>query len=415
MDKAVEHHSTAEGAVDGGDRGRASVLAPPTDLRRPPLSAPPRAEEGGARKVSEATLELRGVAKSYEADVPVLTGIDLTVGHGERLSLLGPSGSGKTTLLDLLAGFIYPDDGEIRIGGRDQSRVPTSKRNIGIVFQSHALFPHLSVWENVAFGLRARRVPKAELASRVEGALDLVGLAAMMKRRPSQLSGGQQQRVAFARAVVLDPSVLLLDEPFASLDTALRKAMRVELVALQEKLGIPTVLVTHDQEEALAFGHRVALLRDGVIAQIGSPEDVYEHPASRYVADFIGAANFVPATVVEVREGMATVRTGSGGVLDCDIGANPEELTKGDAVDVLLRPHWLSVRQASDDGRRGNELSGVVRRATYFGNAVEYDIELGTTMVVARVADATEELRPGDPTTVGWGARTPRALKREGR
>ena len=240
-----------------------------------------------------ATLVLDGLRKSFGAE-PVVNGISLSVEQGEFLTLLGPSGCGKTTTLNLVAGFLSPDAGRIAIGGRDVTSVPPHHRDIGLVFQDYALFPHRTVAENVGFGLRMRKVGRAEIQRRVAEALALVQLAGLADRRPGQLSGGQRQRVALARALVIRPSVLLLDEPLSNLDLKLREDMRLEISGLQRRLGITTILVTHDQGEALVMSDRVAVMRGGRIAQVADPATLYTRPADRFIADFIGAMNLLP-------------------------------------------------------------------------------------------------------------------------
>lgn len=357
-------------------------------------------------------VEVRDVSKSYEQGVPVLRDASLTVAQGERLSLLGPSGSGKTTLLDLMAGFIFPDQGQILIGGVDQTGVGTHKRNIGIVFQNHALFPHMSIWENVAFGLRSRHIHRSEIKERVAASLEMVGLASTADRRPKQLSGGQQQRVAFARAIVLNPAVLLLDEPFASLDTALRTSMRLELIRLQEELGIPAVLVTHDQEEALAFGHSVSLLNAGRIEQTGSPEEMYEEPVSRYVANFIGAANFISGQVLSVMDSKVKVRIEGGSVLDCAIPPGGSEVSVKEDIQVLFRPHWFKARAKASTPTEPH-LSGTVSRATYYGSTVEYEIEVANFSVLVRAGGGSDLLASGERIDLTWGDKIPLVLPLE--
>src|SRR5580692_4104607 len=238
------------------------------------------------------------VALTKRFNEVAVDGIDLQIASGEFFSLLGPSGCGKTTTLRLIAGFEQPTSGQILLDGIDVSAVPPHKRNVNTVFQSYALFPFLPVFDNVAFGLRNRKLPAAELSSRVSAALGLVKLEAFGKRRPAQLSGGQQQRVALARALVLQPSVLLLDEPLGALDAKLRRSLKVELKALQEQVGITFLYVTHDQEEALTMSDRLAVMRDGKIVQLGQPTEVYEEPSDTYVADFLGVSNLMEVDVV---------------------------------------------------------------------------------------------------------------------
>jgi putative spermidine/putrescine transport system ATP-binding protein len=252
--------------------------------------------------MAEAALQLCALTKRFGA-LTAVDAIDLSVAPGEFVTLLGPSGCGKTTTLNMIAGFIAPDAGGIRLQGRAVEALPPFRRDLGLVFQDYALFPHMTVAENVGFGLRMRRVPRGEMAQRVAEALELVQLSGLGERRPLQLSGGQRQRVALARALVIRPAMLLLDEPLSNLDLKLREEMRVEISALQRRLGIATVFVTHDQGEALTMSDRVAVMRQGHIEQIGTPGDIYERPATRFVAGFIGAAN-----VIDEREGVAVIR-----------------------------------------------------------------------------------------------------------
>ena len=241
--------------------------------------------------MSEPALRISGIGKRYGATVAV-DGLDLAVAQGEFVTLLGPSGCGKTTTLGLVAGFVAPTHGEIFLNGRPVAGLPPYKRDIGVVFQDYALFPHLTAGENIAFGLRMRKIPQAEIAHQLRDALELVQLAGLADRRPLELSGGQRQRVALARALVIRPALLLLDEPLSNLDLKLREEMRIEIAALQRRLGITTVFVTHDQGEALVMSDRIAVMNAGRIEQVGTPADIYERPATRFVAEFIGRMNF---------------------------------------------------------------------------------------------------------------------------
>src|SRR5580698_6888316 len=265
-------------------------------------------------------VELVSLTKRF-AEVAV-DNIDLQIASGEFFSLLGPSGCGKTTTLRLIAGFEQPTAGKILLDGTDVSAVPPHRRNVNTVFQSYALFPFLTVFDNVAFGLRNRKVPAGQITSRVNTALDLVKLGSYGKRRPGQLSGGQQQRVALARALVLEPAVLLLDEPLGALDAKLRRSLKVELKALQEQVGITFLYVTHDQEEALTMSDRLAVMRDGKIVQVGPPSAVYEEPADTYVADFLGVSNLMAVNIVERGPGSCcSVKLGES-VLQVDHGGD---------------------------------------------------------------------------------------------
>ncbi|MBM3568301.1 MAG: ABC transporter ATP-binding protein [Alphaproteobacteria bacterium] len=281
----------------------------------------------------------------------ILDDVSLQVNKGEFFAFLGPSGSGKTTLLRLIAGFGTPGSGRILIGGRDVSRVPPWRRNVGMVFQNYALWPHMSVGANVAFGLEQRRRPRAEIQARVAAALDLVGLADYADRRPAQLSGGQQQRVALARTLVIEPDVLLLDEPLSNLDAQLRVEMRAELVALQRKIGLTTIYVTHDQEEANAIADRMAVLDQGRIRQLGRPIELYDRPADAFVAGFLGTANLIPAegggrwvlrpqdiTLVEAGRGRLRGRVVQAEFLGASVR---HRIAVGDAVLIVDEPHRL--------------------------------------------------------------------------
>jgi len=257
--------------------------------------------------VADPALRLVGIEKHY-ATVAAVAGINLEVSEGEFVTLLGPSGCGKTTTLGLIAGFFPPTAGEIYLKGRPVADLPSFRRDIGVVFQDYALFPHMSAAANVAFGLRMRNVPQPEITKRVADALDLVQLVGLGERRPLQMSGGQRQRVALARALVINPTVLLLDEPLSNLDLKLREEMRIEIAAIQRRLGITTVFVTHDQSEALVMSNRIAVMNAGRIEQIGEPADIYERPATRFVAEFIGRMNMFAGEVTPSR----TVRTAAG-------------------------------------------------------------------------------------------------------
>src|ERR1700729_1496553 len=285
--------------------------------------------------------------------------IDLAIASGEFFSLLGPSGCGKTTTLRLIAGFEQPTAGQILLDGVDVSGIPPHKRNVNTVFQSYALFPFLTVFDNVAFGLRNRKLPAAELTSRVNAALALVKLEAFGKRRPAQLSGGQQQRVALARALVLQPSVLLLDEPLGALDAKLRRSLKVELKALQEQVGITFLYVTHDQEEALTMSDRLAVMRHGKIVQLGSPHEVYEEPADTYVADFLGVSNLMEVDVIE---------RGPGARCQVKLGESVLEVEHGgadvaDHTHAVIRPERVRVEEFGSEGP--NRDPGMVERVGF--------------------------------------------------
>ena len=313
-------------------------------------------------------IELVSLTKRF-AEVAV-DNIDLQIASGEFFSLLGPSGCGKTTTLRLIAGFEEPTSGRILLDGADVSAVPPHKRNVNTVFQSYALFPFLTVFDNVAFGLRNRRLPKPEMEQLVYSALELVKLRSFEKRRPGQLSGGQQQRVALARALVLQPSVLLLDEPLGALDAKLRRSLKVELKALQEQVGITFLYVTHDQEEALTMSDRLAVMRDGKIVQIGPPTEVYEQPADTYVADFLGVSNLMPVTMVSRGPGArCEVRLGES-VLTVEHGGQDAP----DQSHAVIRPERVRIEEFGSAGP--NRVPAMVERLVYLGSSTQVFLRL---------------------------------------
>ncbi len=346
-----------------------------------------------------SAIQLVGVSKAY-GNVPAVVDCSLEVPDGQLLALLGPSGCGKTTLLRLLGGFLRPDGGGIWIGDRDVAGLPPFRRNIGFMFQSYALFPHLTVWDNVAFGLRMRRrfrgAPDAE-RGQIRRHLDLVRLAGCDDRYPHQLSGGQQQRVALARALAIEPDVLLLDEPLGSLDKKLREEMELELKALQRKLGVTTVFVTHDQDEALAIADRIAVMRAGRIEQVGMPDEVYEAPRTRFVSDFIGVSNFFEGAIVGMDAGRARFCTSAGIELAVAVGERG-----GSVVGVMVRPEKIAVRRAPPDLPCPNVFPSTVTDVVYQGTFTRVVAKLGRSDVTAVVQNAgrggeTSDLRPGLP------------------
>ena len=299
--------------------------------------------------------------------------VSLTVEEGEMFTLLGPSGCGKTTLLRLLAGFYTPDAGEIRFGDRVVNEIPPHQRGIGMVFQNYALWPHMTVTENVCYGLKLRKVSASDMATRSRAVLDKVGLSGLGERYPGQLSGGQQQRVALARALVLNPLMLLLDEPLSNLDAKIRVQVRSEIRKLQKELGITAVYVTHDQEEALAMSDRIAVFNLGNACQIGPPKALYERPANRFVADFIGINNLIDGTVrtVEGTERSLRAVTPLG-----EIGAiHDGRLRAGDRCVICIRPENITLNGGIGDGR--NSFSGRIALTAYLGNTLRYDVDVG--------------------------------------
>ena len=320
-------------------------------------------------------VEVERLLKRY-GDTIAVDQVSLETRREEFLTLLGPSGCGKTTILRCIAGFVRPDAGRVRIGSKDVTEVPPYRREIGMVFQSYALFPHLTVFENVAFGLRVRRLPRLEIAPRVHRALDLVKLVGLAGRLPRQLSGGQQQRVALARALVYEPRVLLLDEPLSNLDAKLRVEMRAEIRAIQRRLGLTAIYVTHDQEEALSVSDRVAVMRSGRIEQMDTPATVYDRPANAFVAGFVGVSNLLPGEVVSSDGGTTVARLGGG----LDVRAAGVSVGAGRPVWIMARPETIRIER---EGRAGR-LMGKVGGVTLLGSVVRVGVELppGIAVVV---------------------------------
>jgi putative spermidine/putrescine transport system ATP-binding protein len=347
--------------------------------------------------IGGASIELIDVRRSF-GRVNAVDGVSLQIAPGEFFTLLGPSGSGKTTLLHLLAGFQHPEHGDIVIDGNSVKSLPPFRRGIGVVFQSYALFPHLTVAENVAFPLRVRHVSRAETAKRVQAALTLVDLGDYGERRISQLSGGQQQRVALARAFVFEPRLLLMDEPLSALDAKLRRGMRLEIKALQKKLGVTVVYVTHDQDEALAMSDRIAVMNNGRIEQLDTPAGLYERPASRFVADFIGESNLIEGTVIgPVGEGIVEVATASQRYRV----AVHEMPAVGSRVDLAIRQEAFTIRGAET---MSNNLSGRVVSTVYGGDHSIVQVDIGDDMVVTVKKPAQDGVSPtvGQSVTIGW-------------
>ena len=323
-----------------------------------------------SRGVAEPTaVTLDRVTKRF-GELTAIDQISLAVRRGELMTLLGPSGCGKTTLLNLVAGFLLPESGEIAIDGRQVTNIPTYRREIGIMFQNYALFPHMNVAENVGYGLRMRRLPKPEIARRVTDALALVKLEGVNDRKPRQLSGGQQQRVALARALIIRPKVLLLDEPFSALDRNLRAAMQVELKDIQRKLGVTTIFVTHDQSEALSLSDRIAVIAEGRIRHLGAPGEIYRRPADRFVASFIGDVNVLSARLERNDGATATVAVGGARVL---VPAGPlKAVEPGGTVDLFLRPEDLRVAREGE----GIAAHGNVAAQIYQGGHIDLYVEV---------------------------------------
>jgi len=350
-----------------------------------------------------ARLEIERLAKHFGPTVAVHE-VSLDVRDGEFVVLLGPSGCGKTTTLRMIAGFIAPTAGRVRLGGQDVTALPPWKRNAGMVFQSYALFPHLTVAENVAFGLEMRKVPRSEIASRIAEALRLVRLSGLSERLPRQLSGGQQQRVALARALAKNAPLMLFDEPLSNLDAKLRETVRVEIRELQHELGITTVMVTHDQEEALIMADRLVVMSEGSVRQVGSQRDLYERPADRFVAGFVGRSNLLAGTVV----GPGRFQTDGGISIACLDGA------LGPGV-IALRPERLVLGPAS--AGLENQVSGTVELVSYLGSSIDVHVRVSPAdrVVVSQPNRADGALpKEGDRIDVGWSASAAVVLTGEG-
>lgn len=340
-------------------------------------------------------VSLTGVVKWY-GKVQAVRGIDLDIRPGEMLSLLGPSGCGKTTTLRMIAGLEEPDAGEIRIGDQRANETPPWRRNIGMVFQNYALFPHKSVAENIAYGLVMRRVPKAAIAARVADAMKLVQLEGLGERTPSQLSGGQRQRVALARAIITRPDVLLFDEPLAALDRKLREQMQVEIRLLQRSVGITTVFVTHDQDEALTLSDRIVVMENGLVVQTGTPHEIYERPRSHFVSDFIGMMNTLRGTATAGQR----VRLAGGQ----EVPVPGLDAAPGTAVEVMLRPEKVLLNPAGAGGL--TTLGGTVSHVVYMGPVTYLHVAVGggATMLamVPNGAGAPPAPDQGAAVTLGW-------------
>ena len=350
-------------------------------------------EESG--ELGRPSVELEHVTKRF-GDFTAVRAVDLIVPAGEFFTLLGPSGCGKTTTLRMVAGFEEPTEGRVLIDGVDVEGVPPFKRPTNTVFQSYALFPHLSVEDNVAFGLRRKGVPRDEVRRHVKEELGRVGLAAEAKRKPRQLSGGQQQRVALARALINQPAVLLLDEPLGALDLKLRKGLQVELKRIQRDVGITFLYVTHDQEEALTMSDRIAVMNHGVIEQLDPPEDVYERPRTEFVAGFIGVSNLMPGSVAAVNGRQADVRLDSGPT----VRAPGDGVEAGDRCHIVVRPEKLQIARVEEPAPAGRPgVEGIVESAVYLGTATQMVVKLAgdvpLTVLVPNADEAERQRLPG--------------------
>ena len=363
-------------------------------------------------RTQPAAVRLADLTKYYGRSVAV-DRLSLGIEPGELVALLGPSGCGKTTSLRMIAGLVAPSGGEIFVNGTSITGVAVHRRNIGMLFQSYALFPHLTVAENVMFGLQMRGIKRRPAGLRVHEALDLVQLGGHQHKLPSQLSGGQQQRVALARALVIEPAMLLLDEPLGALDKGLRESMQVELRLLQRRLGITTVMVTHDQDEALTLADRIVVMRDGRLEQVGSPAEVYQHPATRFVAGFLGISNFFQGTIDR--------RSGGSVLVCCANGVHltlPAEAAPSGAVTVALRPEAVRVARHGGETPAANAVVATLEQAVYRGFMVHYHLRLpGGEPLIAFAqggsSSAAVALQPGQPVLAAWDEASNRVVREE--
>lgn len=372
--------------------------------------APPQrviAAESKKRSETDTFCRFVDVKKSYDGKSLALTGLSLDIKQGELITCLGPSGSGKTTTLMLLAGFQSQDSGEIFLRDRPISRISPHRRNFGVVFQNYALFPHMTVAENIAFPLKMRGLSRAEAGQKVDRALSMIRMSKFAERKPAQLSGGQQQRVALARALVFEPEMVLLDEPLAALDKNLREELQLEIRALHEELGITMLYVTHDQSEALTLSDRIAVFREGSIEQLSSPSDLYNKPATRFVASFIGQMNFIPIKVARAEAGMSEGAGADGRTLRA---VNADNALPGEKAVIAVRPEWL---RHDVEGRCPSRVSAQVRDIVFHGSSF---------LVIGRMQDGTElsmvmhpgEIRQfaiGDTIEIGWGENDARLFR----
>ena len=364
----------------------------------------PEADSAILGERCETVVELRNVTKSYRG-IDAVTDLSLTLRRGEFFSLLGPSGCGKTTTLRMIGGFERADNGTVLLMGRDMGTAPPNRRPVNTVFQSYALFSHLNIFENVAFGLKEKRRPRDEIRTAVTDALALVRLEGYETRRTRQLSGGEQQRVALARAIVNQPAVLLLDEPLGALDLKLRRAMQIELKNLQRQVGITFLYVTHDQEEALIMSDRIGVMEAGRLRQVGTPKEIYNRPLTPYVADFVGEANIVGCQVIGVDAGRVVLRFGSG---QHALGRGEERLVEGMNARIVIRPEKIDIRPAGRGtcSDRVVSLSGQLREEFFIGSHHRFVVELASeerlSVLIPNRGREAERLRVGDQVDVTW-------------
>ena len=360
-------------------------------------------------QANDPFVSFKGVQKSYDGETLVVKNLNLDIASGEFLTMLGPSGSGKTTCLMMLAGFETATHGDIELGGRPINNIPPHKRGIGMVFQNYALFPHMTVGENLAFPLKVRNMPKAEVEDKVRAVLDMVQMLTFIDRKPAQLSGGQQQRIALARALVFNPELVLMDEPLGALDKQLREHMQYEIKHIHENLGVTVVYVTHDQSEALTMSNRIAVFDDGIIQQLADPVTLYEKPENAFVAQFIGENNTLEGVVKEMSNGLALVQLNDGNVIEC----NPVNVTKaGEKTRVSIRPERVELDQTRM--RPGaHRLRAEVLEFIYMGDMFRTRLRVaGNDNFIVKTRNAPDQVRlePGAQIDIGWLPSDCRAL-----
>ncbi|GIF05663.1 ABC transporter ATP-binding protein [Actinoplanes siamensis] len=364
------------------------------------------ARSAGGERTGHPAIQFAGVRKQYLSHgeaVPAVKSLDLSIAQGEFFSLLGPSGCGKTTTMRMIAGFEAPTTGRVFLDGKDVTGVAANKRDVNMVFQSYALFPHLNVLQNVSFGLERKKVGKAEIRRRVGEILEIVSLTGMEKRHPREMSGGQQQRVALARALVNHPRALLLDEPLGALDLKLRQQMQIELKRIQREVGITFVYVTHDQGEALTMSDRIAVMNAGLIEQLGTPREIYEKPATRFVAGFIGTSNIVDGRVSRVENGWAVLDVGPGERIVAPV---PGSVRAGQGIEVSVRPEKIGLHRTAPLQAAGSVLAGTVTEVVYHGTSTNYTVatSAGSDFVVfdQNAHDAEDVASRGERVFLTW-------------
>ncbi|HAL17113.1 MAG TPA: polyamine ABC transporter ATP-binding protein [Anaerolineaceae bacterium] len=353
-------------------------------------------------------LLLKNISKIFPprggvGEVTAVNQVSLEIEKGELVTLLGPSGCGKTTTLRMIAGFEFPTTGQIILDGEEINEQPPHKRDMSMVFQSYAIFPHLNVFENIAYGLNVRRLPRPEINERVNRVLDLVHLNGYGDRAPNQLSGGQQQRVALARALVMEPKVLLMDEPLSNLDAKLREEMRTEIRRIQKTLNITSVYVTHDQIEAMTLSDKIVVMNEGIIEQIGTPTEIYRYPKSRFVAGFIGRANFIGGKVLNQNNKQMTAEIFG---VTITLSGLRNTFSPGQPITLIVRPEMIDIYKS------GGGFPGIIRRAVYLGNVIEYDVEIGGELVTAAETDPAKMVMypEGEAVTVNFSETTIQVL-----